>query len=56
LARRWQGQPGYELCQISDPALAGPGVLEELATERAALLAEKIKELGGAERALLGAR
>ena len=34
--------------QISDPALAGPGVLEEeLVAERAALLAEEIRELSG---------
>ena len=31
--------------QISDPALAGPGVLEELTAELASLLAEEIKEL-----------
>ena len=62
---RLRESPDYELCQISDPALAGPGVLEELAAERAALLAqervelerqasrlaEEIKELGGAEGA-----
>ena len=60
---RLRESPDYELCQISDPALAGPGVLEELAVERAALLekesaeleqqasrlAEEIKELGGAD-------
>ena len=60
--------PDYELCQISDPALAGPGVLEELEAERAALLAqesaeletqasrlaEEIRELGGTEGAEIG--
>ena len=56
-----------KLCQISEQK---PGVLEELAAERAALLekesaelegrarrlAEEIKELGGAEGAIFGAR
>ena len=57
-----QADKDYELCQISEQK---PGVLEELAAERAALLekesaelegqasrlAEEIKELGGADRA-----
>ena len=55
---RLRESPDYELCQISEQK---PGVLEELAAERAALLekesaelegqadklAEEIKELGG---------
>ena len=55
---RLRENPDYELCQISEQK---PGVLEELAAERAALLekesaelegqadklAEEIKELGG---------
>ena len=57
---RLRESPDYELCQISEQK---PGVLEELAAERAALLekesaelegqasrlAEEIKELGGEE-------
>ncbi len=67
---RLRESPDYELCQISDPALAGPDMLEELAAERAALLAkesaelegqakrlaEEIRELDGAEGAILGER
>ena len=59
---RLRESPDYELCQISEQK---PGVLEELAAERAAVLAqesaelegqanrlaEEIKELGGAEGA-----
>ena len=58
--------PDYELCQISEQK---PGVLEELAAERAALLAqesaelegqakrlaEEIRELSGTDGALFGA-
>ena len=44
---RLRESPDYELCQISDPALAGPGVLEELAAERATLLAQESAALEG---------
>ena len=63
---RLRESPDYELCQISEQK---PGVLEELAAERAALLAqesaelegqakrlaEEIRELSGTDGALFGA-
>ena len=41
---RLRESPDYELCQISEQK---PGGLEELATERAALLAQESAELEG---------
>ena len=62
---RLRGSPDYELCQLSEKK---PGLLDELAAERAKLLekesaelatqaerlAEEIKELGGEEFSRIG--
>ena len=46
---RLRESPDYELCQISEQK---PGVLEELAAERAALLAKESAELEGQAKRL----